>query len=245
MRIKDKIENISYVNTLDFFESRVKKYSENNPYSVTMYQDEHPDLVKQRNLEEIKKLKPLLLLDKKSRILDVSCGIGRWSDAINTEIEEYCGVDFCSDFIELAKERNGKDNRFFYVSENTKIEQCMNRVGKKNFNRVLLVGALMYLNDADVQSTLMQIERLCNEHAIICVREPIGIDERLTLKDQFSNELQDDYNAIYRTKEELEIIFKKTLANKGFSVAESDFMYKQKELNNRKETTQFYWILKR
>ena len=103
----------------------------------------------------------------------------------------------------------------------------------------------MYLNDADVQSTLMQIERLCNEHAIICIREPIGIDERLTLKDQFSNELQDDYNAIYRTKEELEIIFKKTLANKGFSVAESDFMYKQKELNNRKETTQFYWILKR
>ena len=55
MRIKDKIENISYVNTLDFFESRAKKYSENNPYSVTMYQDEHPDLVKQRNLEEIKK----------------------------------------------------------------------------------------------------------------------------------------------------------------------------------------------
>lgn len=245
MRIKDKIENISYVNTQDFFESRAKKYSENNPYSVTMYQDEHPDLVKQRNFEEIKKLKPLLLLDKKSRILDVACGIGRWSDAIDTEIEEYCGVDFCYDFIELAKERNGKDNRFFYVSENTKIEQYMNRVGKKNFNRVLLVGALMYLNDADVQSTLMQIERLCNEHAIICIREPIGIDERLTLKDQFSNELQDDYNAIYRTKEELEIIFKKTLANKGFSVAESDFMYKQKELNNRKETTQFYWILKR
>ena len=245
MRIKDKIENISYVNTQDFFESRAKKYNENNPYSVTMYQDEHPDLVKQRNFEETNKLKPLLLLDKKSRILDVACGIGRWSDAIDTEIEEYCGVDFCSDFIELAKERNGKDNRFFYVSEITKIEQCMNRVGKRNFNRVLLVGALMYLNDADVQSTLMQIERLCDEHAIICIREPIGIYERLTLKDQFSNELQDDYNAIYRTKKELELIFKKTLANKGFSVAESDFMYKQKELNNRKETTQFYWILKR
>lgn len=245
MRIKDKIENISYVDTQDFFDSRAKKYNENNPYSVTMYQDEHPDLVKKRNSEETRKIKPLLLLDKSSKILDVACGIGRWSDAIDTEIEEYCGIDFCSDFIELAKERNRKDNRFFFVSENTKIEQCMNRVGKTNFNRVLLIGALMYLNDSDVQSTLIQIERLCSEHAIICIREPIGIDERLTLKDQFSDELQDDYNAIYRTKEELELIFKKTLENKGFSIAERDFMYKQKELNNRRETTQFYWILKR
>lgn len=116
---------------------------------------------------------------------------------------------------------------------------------KNDFNRVLLIGALMYLNDNDVQDTLEQIEGLCANHAIICIREPIGIEERLTLKEQFSDELQDDYNAIYRTQSELEEMFDDFLIKKGFSISKCDYMYKQKELNNRKETAQFYWILER
>ena len=55
MRIKKSIENISYNDTKQFFNNRVSKYDDDNPYSVTMYQDKHPDLVSARNKAEMEK----------------------------------------------------------------------------------------------------------------------------------------------------------------------------------------------
>lgn len=210
-----------------------------------MYQDNNPELVKKRNDAEVERLKPLLKIDNNSKILDVACGIGRWSDAITEEVQKYCGIDCCAEFVELAKKRNKHSNRKFYVSSSVEVEQKMEEQDEKNFNRVLLIGALMYLNDSDVKETLKQIEKLCDDRAIICIREPIGIEERLTLKDQFSEELKDDYNAIYRTRGELENIFENTLSQKGFAIKENGFMFPETDLNNRKETTQYYWIIER
>ena len=77
MRIKNKVENIDYKETKLFFKKRAEKFQENNPYSVTMYQDNNAEIVKQRNKKEIEKLLPKLHIEKNSRVLDVACGIGR------------------------------------------------------------------------------------------------------------------------------------------------------------------------
>lgn len=90
-RIKKNITNIDYDSTLQFFNKRAGKYREENPYSVTMYQDDNPALVKERNKAEVDRLLPLLRLDERSKVLDLACGIGRWSDAITIDIDEYCG----------------------------------------------------------------------------------------------------------------------------------------------------------
>ena len=111
MRIKKEIKNISYNDTHDFFDTRAKKFNNENPYAVTMYQDNNPELVKKRNDAEVERLKPLLKIDNNSKILDVACGIGRWSDAITEEVQKYCGIDFCAEFVELAKKRNKHSNR--------------------------------------------------------------------------------------------------------------------------------------
>ncbi len=47
MRIKEQVTDIDYMETKRFFKKRAGKYRENNPYSVTMYQDNHPELVKE------------------------------------------------------------------------------------------------------------------------------------------------------------------------------------------------------
>ena len=60
MRIKEKIENIDYNDTKLFFKKRAEKFQESNPYSVTMYQDNNEEIVRQRNKKEIEKLMPLL-----------------------------------------------------------------------------------------------------------------------------------------------------------------------------------------
>lgn len=104
---------------------------------------------------------------------------------------------------------------------------------------------MLYLNDNDVIEMLQQIERCCEKEAVICIREPIGIEERLTLKDYYSDELKCDYNAIYRTRDEIKEILKDTLLNKNFAIETERFLFEADELNNRKETKQYYYILKR
>lgn len=246
MRIKRLKEDISYTDTQLFFEKRVSKFRNENPYSVTMYQDNNPELVKARNEKETSKLIPKLELDENSKVLDVACGIGRWSDAIKTEIEEYCGLDFCEGLIRLAKERNRNNkNRHFYTSRNEHVAETLEYYSEGKFNRILLVGALMYLNDEDAIQTMKAIESVCKHNTIICIREPIGIEERLTLKEQFSEELEDNYNAIYRTRDELFEMFNNTLIEKGFLLSEEGFLFEDQKLNNRKETCQYYVIFKR
>lgn len=245
MRIKEKATDIDYQQTKKFFHKRAEKFQEDNPYSVTMYQDDNKELVTMRNQKEIEKLYPELRLDDSSRVLDIACGIGRWADAIKESIEEYCGVDFSGELIEIACKRNEKDNFIFFEGATNEIEKVLLENGRGRYNTILMIGILIYLNDKDMLSSLRQIERLCEEHAVICIREPIGIEERLTLKNHFSEELEDDYNAIYRTREELMDYFKQTFFEKGFHVRKEGFLFEEDILNNRKETAQYYYILER
>lgn len=245
MRITEKITDIDYKETKQFFKKRAEKFKEDNPYSVTMYQDDNQELVRERNQKEVDKLLPMLKLQKKSRVLDVGCGIGRWADALPEYIEAYCGVDFCGELIEIADKRNKKANFFFCEGATSEIEQVLQEREKGKYNTVLVVGNLIYLNDEDIKTAFEQIERICEPHAVICIREPIGIEDRLTLKDFFSEELKDNYNVIYRTRAELMNFFEGSFLKKGFQIQKEGFLFDEDKLENRKETAQYYYILER
>ena len=60
MRVKEKIENIDYNETKQFFKNRAGKFRTDNPYAVTMYQDHNEKLVRERNEKEVHRLKMLL-----------------------------------------------------------------------------------------------------------------------------------------------------------------------------------------
>ena len=68
MRIIEEKVDINYIETHEFFKKRAEKFQEDNPYSVTMYQDNNADLVKNRNFKEVQKLYPLLKLN-------IGCGM--------------------------------------------------------------------------------------------------------------------------------------------------------------------------
>lgn len=246
MRLKGEKVEIDYNETQQFFKKRALKYNAENPYSVTMYQDNNPELVKSRNRVETGTLLPLLKLDNASKVLDVACGIGRWSDAITADIKEYCGIDFSNDLIKIAIDRSqNKSNRKFLVGTVNHMENLLKENGCDKYNRILLVGILMYLNDEEVKETFRQIERLCEQKSLICIREPIGVTERLTLKDFYSEELDDDYSAIYRTRDEIKQIIDNVLVEKGFKILQEGFLFSEERLNNRKETKQYYYIIER
>ncbi len=245
MRITEKITDIDYRETKRFFKNRAEKFSVDNPYSVTMYQDNNKELVQERNRKETEKLCPLLKLNSDSKVLDVACGIGRWADALPETIREYCGLDFSGELVAIANQRNTRENFSFLEGAADELEETLVKNGKGKFNRILMVGILIYLNDGELDSTLAQIEKCCEEHSVICIREPIGIKERLTLKDYFSDELKDHYNAIYRTHQELQRFFETSFFNHGFRLIQKGFLFDEDALNNRKETAQYFYILER
>ena len=139
-----------------------------------------------------------------------------------------------------------KEIIFVYcVGGANEIAAVLKKNGKGLYNRILIVGILMYLNDVDMADSLRQIEKVCETKSVICIREPIAIEERLTLKDFFSEELNDYYNAIYRTRDELMVSINEMFLNKGFRIKEEGFLFDDDTLNNRKETAQYYYILER
>lgn len=245
MRIIEEKVSINYDKTKQFFKNRAAKYNQDNPYGVTMYQDNNKQLVIDRNSSEIGKLLPNLHISKNSKILDVACGIGRWADAFLDTICEYCGVDFSEELIEIANQRNTRRNFSFYVGSAVDIENVLKSNDKGSFNIILIVGILLYLNDQDVMKTLQSIANICEEHAVICIREPIGLQNRLTLKEFYSEELDDNYSAIYRSKDELIHFFDKAFLGNGFSIKTEGFLFEEDKLNNRKETSQYFFILER
>lgn len=246
MRVKNEIENLNYTDTQLFFKHRAEKYNTGNPYSVTMYQDGNPELVKQRNEKEMNKLLPLLGLSDESKVLDVACGIGRWSDAIDTPIAEYCGIDFSKELIEIATNRNKElGNRHFYVGQVKDTNKLLTENNRGKYTVALFVGILMYINDDDIAQSIGSVLDSMEEQSVICVREPVGINDRLTLKDFYSDELSDNYNAIYRTRNELEHLFEEQIISKGYKLTQSGFLFDEDSMNNRKETVQYYYIFER
>lgn len=243
MRVKkDKID-LDYNKTKKFFNHRSGKYSKSNPYIVTMYQDNHPELAIKFDKFEKEKLLPLFNLESNSKVLDLACGVGRWADVASVGVDKYLGVDFSEELIKIASSRVQGNNVSFRTGSATNLPAVL--LPDERFNRILIVGLLMYLNDKDVFELTKQLSYYCEPETIICIREPIGISERFTLRDFFSNELNDTYHAIYRTRDELVDIFKQTLLQEGFEIVKEDYLFHDDSLNNRSETAKYYFILKR
>ena len=241
-RIKGTRVNIECNKILEFFNNRAENYSEDKPYTVTMLHDNNPEFVEQRNKLEVEKLKSKLELKTTSKILDIACGVRRWSDAIEEDIENYTGIDFSANLIEIANKRNeNKLNRDFLVGQADKISEVLPPY--KKYNIIFIMGICMYLNEEALNICFNEVLNYVEDNTTILIREPLGIDNRLTLNNFYSNELNTDYNAIYRTSEELKEFFK-IFEKAGFSLIEEGNLFDE-SLNDRQETVQRYFVLKR
>lgn len=241
MRITGQKVDIEYDKTKAFYDYRAEKYSKEHPYITTMCQDKHPEIAEQRNCIEVSQILPILNLDQQARVLDIGCGVGRWADAIPQEISYYLGCDFSEQMVEIAISRNQKNNFNFAVVSAMEIEQYCKQQNIPAFSHIIISGVLMYLNDEDVKKVLLSLSEITLPNATVYIREPMGIEARLTLKDFYSEELQHDYNTIYRTRDEYREMFAAYAPE--FLVSAHGAMFEQATLNNRKETAQFYFIL--
>lgn len=246
-RIRGRPVAIDYESTQAFFEARgLRQYA--NPLSATMYQDEQPDLVAARDRAEKERVSSVLALKDIGKVLDIGCGVGRWGWflAEHCSALRYLGVDFSASLIEQAKKESASrnlDGLHFQVMSATAL-QPGELLLTGPFDLLLISGLLIYLNDEDCIKVLRDAAHLCAPGGAIYLREPVGIEERFTLDRFYSQELTDEYSAIYRTVEELRSLMKEALRDTEIVIEQEDVLFPG-TLERRAETRQYFFILRR
>lgn len=228
----------------EFFEKRAERIAMIGPLHAVIYQDKHGDLAQRRDAAEKEKLLPLLRLDDSRRVLDIGCGTGRWTDSLARNSAWYHGMDACEGLVAYAREHHAAPNRRFTTGS---IESfSLGSLGESlPFDRVLCAGVLIYLNDAEVESALRCIGGVLAPMGLVLFREPMGMDQRLTISQHYSDELEQDYSAVYRTREELEAMIRSVLPETEFRLTGAGEVYDDPTLNNRSDTRQRWMLLER
>lgn len=226
----------------NFFENRAKKYNDEYPYVSINYQDSNPKLTQERVEYEKQKILQYIHISKKTKVLDIGCGIGRWADTLVDKVELYYGTDFSKSLIEIAKKRFINQHGINFLCLNA-VETSIENIPMLSFDLIIVSGLLIYLSDDECISLLNNINKFTTTNTQIYIREPIAIEKRLTLNKIFSEELNSEYSAIYRTYEELKNMIRSAFSNKNMFIQQEGTLYPQ-NLSNRKETTQYFFIIK-
>jgi hypothetical protein len=113
------------------------------------------------------------------------------------------------------------------------------------FDRILCAGVAIYLNDDQLLRMFAGMADVASSDALVLLREPVGLDQRLTLSGHYSDELQHAYHAIYRTEAELVAALEATLGAAGFVITRRGDVYADASMNNRAETRQRWMVLER
>lgn len=225
-----------------FFERRAARIPELGPTRAVIYQDHHPDLAERRDQYERSVLTPKLSLDGTQRLLDVGCGTGRWTTTLDELVEHYHGIDFAEGLVEHARGTHGNPpHTMFSVADAS--DFTLEQLGEDQpFDRALVSGVFIYLNDEALDSALECLDSATTPDAVILLREPVAQEERLTLVDHHSADLDADYHAIYRTRAELLDAATTAFAATGRVLVDHGYVYDDPDLNNRRETQQEWFV---
>lgn len=225
-----------------FFEGRAARIPQLGPTRAVIYQDHHPDLAERRDQHERAMLTPLMRLDGSQRLLDVGCGTGRWTDTLGELVAHYHGIDFAAGLVEHARADHGNPpHTLFSVADAS--DFSLARLGETQpFDRALVSGVLIYLNDDALLSALECLDAATTPDALILLREPVAQEDRLTLVNHHSVDLDADYHAIYRTGAELLDAAAVAFGDTGRALVERGYVYDDPALNNRSETRQEWFL---
>ena len=191
----------------------------------------------------------ILELDNVNSFLDIGCGVGRWGNHMLKILSNqgmYVGADYSGNILNLAK-NHFRENKNFYFCESSFQDILLNLPGnikQNNFNVILINGVMMYINDTDLAQCMSNLKELVAVSGRICIKESVGLQDRLTLNKIYSEELESQYSAIYRGVEEYNIIFRDAFSADKYNIIYQDVMW-QGDLANRKETTAYFWIIEK
>ena len=248
-RIKNEDISIDTGSIHDFYAKRaIDKVAIDVDAPVVLCADKAPEKIEYWTKYEIENRLPLFKLDNSCKVLELGFGTGRIAKYLTDTAELYVGIDYVKEFVELAKQRNDikKNDHTYFL--NASLQEFVNKEVElpinTKFNRFIISGGvLMYINEEMLKDCISKLVAFLDEKCIIYVSEPIALSERLTLNKFYSDNLDSEYSAIYRTISEYNQIFK-PLYDNGFRLTIEEEFFTD-DIKNQKETKQWLFILER
>lgn len=240
-------EDIS-INSSEVFDFWRNRSGRELPYAYNLvnFQDDHPDVVIERDGIEKNKITGFLNICEESMILDVGCGIGRWFDSLKKKISygKYVGVDYTESFIKMAGDRfNDFDNCHFIQGDFNNLIKVLKDNGEyRRYNNIFINGVLMYINDRDIGVCLNALNEVLSTNGIIYLKESVGLGQRLTLQNYYSEELRAQYSVIYRTVEQYSKLIYEYLNSMSVYACGPTFT---DYIDYNLETSNWFWIIKK
>jgi len=246
-RIYGEKVNIDENKAKSFWNKRAVKYDDANPYVTVKLGDKNPERAKQWDEYEKTKILPLLNIDSNDNVLDIGCGIGRLSDLIIPKYKYYLGTDYAEDLISIANKRiiyHNKNYAFKTIAAQN--ISCDNKdiiiANGVRYTIVILAGVFPYMNDENIQICLCNIMNLMASTSKLYIANAIHINQRLTLDNYYSEDLEANYHIIYRTQDEYMKLFAPLFDNGFKLIHNGDF---EIETANNNETKRSFCIFSR
>jgi len=240
-RIYGETIDIDPNNVQEFYDKRAENMSSDSPYSAVLLSDHSPELIEEQIKIEKEVLFPRLNITSESRVLDIGCGIGRWAEKIIPTCDYYYGIDFSQNMVNTARQRFTQYDKNNYKFERMSFQELASAKQTEKFNRVIISGILVYICDNDIKECIKSLPNFLQDNSTIFIWEPCGVGQRLTLKDFYSNSLNDEYNVIYRTKEEYNKLFN-PLADAGFKITFNEYYSTLGGTVSYTDTDKIYYI---
>ena len=217
----------------------VKKFWENRAKKIDL-KIESTNLgltsIKEKKLKDLKiktewkKVNKYLTLNKQSIILDLGGGYGEWAFKFAKKCKKVYIIDYAEGMIQKglqeAKIKKITNIKFIHAP----VQKFKTSL---KFDIIFISGLMIYLNNKEINELLKNIKKYSKPNTTIILRDGTGINKKFEIKNKFSKALKAKYNAIYRTREEYIILFKKI----GFNLIKDEDMFgKKSKLNKFSET---------
>lgn len=204
--------------------------------------DGNPGYADKWNKFEKSKVLPILNVKETDCILDIGCGVGRWAESLVPKCQMYVGIDFSSEMIHVAQEHFYHVKNALFVNASFQEAFSKEAVTCRKYDTVIITGVSMYINDSELKVCYDRLKDLLSDDAIIYIEESVGVKERLTLQHIWSEGLQDNYDAVYRTKDEYMNLLDALL--EGTEIL-SEGYFSQLDKEKMPETSHWHIIMKK
>lgn len=246
-RVYGKKQEIDQEEVKRLYKSRIDKVNCHIDAPVVLCSDTAPEKAELWTKLELQRWFPYFELDDNSTVFELGFGTGRMTKYITPCAKEYVGIDYVLEFVDLVKNRADivkKENTKFYHYSFREFLKNNTQLNLPKFNRFFLSGGVfLYMNDDELQDCIGQLLSLMDQECVMYISEPVAIEERLTLNSFYSENIGQNYSAIYRTVKEYQLLFKPLLQN-GFTCTLSQLFFEE-DIKDQKETKQWLFILKR
>jgi cyclopropane fatty-acyl-phospholipid synthase-like methyltransferase len=212
-----------------FWEQRARRYQDEELVNASNLESD-AELARQKHRQEQAVLMDYVRPQPGQVLLDLGAGHCAWSVTFARIVEAVDAVEYSEGMVELARRHIQAEG-----AGNVTIHQgpAQEYRPSRTYDTVLLSGLTIYLNDAELSQLLANIRTYLKDGGRVVLRDGTAKEDPFTINNRYSEELDANYSAHYRTAAQYIDWF----AHHGLTIRRHQDMFEAgSPLNKRKET---------